>query len=74
MRFLKRIEEAETYFQKTIEADPTYAYAYYQLATLLRERGDRQRAAALMAQYKTLIDREPHTGTYNPSAAAHAAR
>lgn len=73
-RFLKRNNEAEAYFQKTIEADSTYVYAYYQLATLVRERGDQKRAAALMAQYKTLVDQEPHTGTYNPSAAAHAAR
>jgi tetratricopeptide (TPR) repeat protein len=74
MRLLNRRIEAEKYFQRTIEADPTYTYAYYQLATLARERGDEERAAAMMQKYKLLIDNEAGNGTYNPSASAHMAR
>lgn len=73
-RFQKRYEEAAKYFQKTVDADPTYAYAYYQLATLAQQKGDRQRASVLMDKYKALIDKDTGTGTYNPSATAHMAR
>ena len=74
MRLLKRFEEAQTYFEKTITLDPGYSYAYYQLANLVRERGDNQRASVLMSKYKELIDRETGSGTYNPSTSAHSAR
>jgi tetratricopeptide (TPR) repeat protein len=36
MRLLHRHLEAEKYFQRTVQADPSYTYAYYQLATLAR--------------------------------------
>ena len=74
MRSLKRYDEAEKFFEKTIAVDTSYAYAYYQLGTLVRERGDGPRAALLMEKYKSLIDSEKNTGTYNPSSTAHMAR
>jgi tetratricopeptide (TPR) repeat protein len=74
MRLLKRYDEAQKYFEKTIALDPSYSYAYYQLANLVRERGDNQRASLLMSKYKELIDRETGSGTYNPSSSAHTAR
>lgn len=74
MRALNRDQEAEKYFDKTISCDPTYSYAYYQLATLVLKRGDAQRAAILMAKYKTLMDREKRPGTYSGSDSAHLAR
>ncbi len=74
MRLLKRYKEAQKYFEKTIEVDPSYSYAYYQLATLVREAGDGERASTLMNRYKVLIDQETGRGTYNPSGSAHMAR
>ncbi len=74
MRALKRYREAEKYFEKTISIDPSYSYAYFQLATLLRERGEGERASLLMDKYKTLLDQDKGSGTYNPSASAHMAR
>ena len=74
MRSLKRYPEAQKYFEKTISIDPSYSYAYYQLATLVRERGDSERASLLMDKYKALIDQEKGAGTYNPSGSAHMAR
>lgn len=73
-RALKHDDEARTYFERTIAADPSYTYAYYQLGTLLREKGDEQRAALLLDKYKSLIDQEQGGGTYNPSSTAHLAR
>jgi tetratricopeptide (TPR) repeat protein len=74
MRSLKRYQEAQKYFEKTITIDPSYSYAYFQLATLLREHGDGERASLLMDKYKTLLDQEKGTGTYSPSGSAHMAR
>jgi tetratricopeptide (TPR) repeat protein len=74
MRSLKRYQEAQKYFEKTISIDPSYSYAYFQLATLVRERGDGERASLLMDKYKALIDQEKGDGTYNPSGSAHMAR
>jgi tetratricopeptide (TPR) repeat protein len=74
MRLLKRYDEAKKYFEETIIVDPSYSYAYYQLANLIRDRGEPERASILMAKYKMLIDHEASGGTYNPSASAHAAR
>jgi tetratricopeptide (TPR) repeat protein len=54
MRALNKNREAEIYFQKTIEADPLFRYAYYQLGTLVGRRGDYSRAAALLEQFKVL--------------------
>jgi tetratricopeptide (TPR) repeat protein len=73
-RSLKRYDEAAQYFQKAIDVDPSYTYAYYQLATLVQQKGDEKRAAMLMDKYKTLSDSNTGTGTYNPSAVAHMAR
>jgi tetratricopeptide (TPR) repeat protein len=60
---LRRNPEAEKYFEKTIQLEPSFSSAYYQLATLIRNRGDRDRATALMAQFKALVDKKEKTGT-----------
>jgi tetratricopeptide (TPR) repeat protein len=62
LRALRRDAEAEKYFEKTIQLDPSFSSAYYQLATLMRDRGDRDRATVLMAQFKALVDKENKTG------------
>jgi tetratricopeptide (TPR) repeat protein len=59
---LKRNAGAEKYFEKTIQLEPSFSSAYYQLATLIRNRGDRERATVLMAQFKALVDKEEKTG------------
>jgi tetratricopeptide (TPR) repeat protein len=58
LRALGRGAEAEKYFEKAIQLDPAFSSAYYQLATLMRDRGDRQRFASLMAQFKALAEKE----------------
>jgi Tfp pilus assembly protein PilF len=54
MRALHRNAEAEKYFEKTIEYDPSFKYAYYQLGTLLQKRGDTARASFLLERFKVL--------------------
>jgi tetratricopeptide (TPR) repeat protein len=63
LRALRRDAEAEKYFEKTIQLEPSFSSAYYQLATLMRDRGDRDRARVLMAQFKALVDKEKKTET-----------
>jgi Tfp pilus assembly protein PilF len=63
LRALRRNDEAEKYFEKAIQLDPSYSSAYYQLATLIRNRGDRDRATVLFAQFKALAEKEKKTGT-----------
>jgi tetratricopeptide (TPR) repeat protein len=74
LRALKRNSEAEGFFERTIEADPQYSYAYFQLAALARAKGDQARASALMQKYKSLMDKNTSAGVYNPAAAARVAR
>ncbi len=57
LRALGRAAEAEKYFENAIRLDPSFSSAYYQLATLMRDRGDRQRFASLMAQFKALVEK-----------------
>jgi tetratricopeptide (TPR) repeat protein len=57
MRALNRNAEAETYFQNTVDADPSFQYAYYQLGTLAQKRGDTTRASLLMDRFKVLSDK-----------------
>ncbi len=54
MRALHRNQEAEKYFEKTVESDPSFKYAYYQLGTLAQKRGDSARAAVLLNRFKVL--------------------
>jgi tetratricopeptide (TPR) repeat protein len=54
MRELHRNAEAEKFFEKTIESDPSFKYAYYQLGTLAQKRGDSARAAFLLNRFKVL--------------------
>jgi len=54
LRALHRNDEAEKYFEKTIEADPSFKYAYYQLGTLAQKRGDSSRAAFFLGRFKAL--------------------
>jgi len=71
---LKHNTEAEGYFEQTIAADPQYSYAYFQLAALVRARGDQVQASALMQKYKSLMKKNAGTGTYNPASASRVAR
>jgi tetratricopeptide (TPR) repeat protein len=54
MRALHRNAEAEKYFEKTIEYDPSFKYAYYQLGTLAQRRGDHARASFLLDHFRVL--------------------
>lgn len=54
LRALHRDGEAEKYFEKTIELDPSFPHPYYELATLLQKRGENARAAVLMDRFKVL--------------------
>jgi len=56
MRALHRNAEAEKYFEKTIDADPSFANAYYQLGSLVQKRGDSARAAVLLDRFKVLTE------------------
>jgi tetratricopeptide (TPR) repeat protein len=58
MRALHRNAEAEKYFEKTIAADPSFKYAFYQLATLLQKRGDTARAAVYLNRFNVLSRNE----------------
>jgi len=57
LRALHRDAEAEKYFEKTIEVDPSFPYPYYELATLLQKRGENARAAVLMDRFKVLNEK-----------------
>jgi tetratricopeptide (TPR) repeat protein len=54
LRALHRNDEAEKYFEKTIESDPSFKYAYYQLGTLLQKRGETARAAVYLNRFNAL--------------------
>jgi tetratricopeptide (TPR) repeat protein len=57
LRALHRNAEAEKYFEKTIEVDPSYPFPYYELATLLQKRGENARAAVLLERFKVLNEK-----------------
>jgi len=61
MRALHRNAEAEKYFEKTIDADPAFANAYYQLGTLVQKRGDSARATVLLDRFKVLTEKTKKT-------------
>jgi len=61
LRRLGRDKEAETYFERSIAADPKFARAYYLLALLVRKE-DPPRSAALIEQFKLLQDQGKKTG------------
>lgn len=56
MSALHRNAAAEKYFEKTVELDPSYSYAYYQLGQLMEERGARARGAVLLNRFKELSE------------------
>ncbi len=56
LRALHRDAEAEKYFETTIEVDPSFPSAYYELGKLLQKRGDKARAALLLDRFKTLSE------------------
>lgn len=58
LRALHRNAEAEKFFQNTVDADPANANAYYQLAIIARNRGDRERSEAFMQKFKSLSEKE----------------
>ena len=46
----RETDEASKWYEKASQADPSWGKPLYKLGLLARERGDRQRAATLMAQ------------------------
>jgi tetratricopeptide (TPR) repeat protein len=57
LRALQRDADAEKYFEKTIEVDPSFPYPYYELAKLLQKRGENARAAVLLERFKDLTEK-----------------
>lgn len=58
LRALERKIEAEKYLEKAIELDPSFSSAYYQLAILVRDRGDRDRFKSLISEFTALVEKE----------------
>lgn len=57
LRALGQDSEAEGFFEKAIQSDPSFSSAYYQLAMLMRARGDDGRFAALIGQFKASVEK-----------------
>jgi len=66
LRALRRDDEAEKYFEETIEVDPSFPYAYYELGKLLQKRGDNARAAVLLDRFKVLTANTEKTKKLTP--------
>lgn len=50
----QRLDEALDWFARTLEADPTYCYAYYQQGQVHESRGDSEAARAAYEQGITI--------------------